>query len=1309
RPEDFVDSDDEEEARARDDASAPPDRARAPTAAALALPLPAPPPPSIASLPPDASSRILSHLLPHELFRFALASRGCRAAFRSEALWRTKFLERWNCLPDPVPRVVRSPEQGEGVRSSSPSGGRDDGFWRGCYAAAHRNPHDLWVRHWNCVWPEDVAACAGRTAVPDAARVEGRGEGGRMGNRRGDDDDDDDDDGDAAAAAAAAAQNGDGKYDNGNDDAAAAATATATATATSAATAAATVDGDGAGDEGNDDEGRDRDLDDDDARDELARLRRDFDAPSLRLCPACRHHPMLRPLGLGDDVAEAADAELTFSRRRRRRREGRGEEDEGGTGRAVGGGTNGDVDPTERAEVAAAAHALLANSSDVDARRGRRRLRGSPARAIYYATRYSVAKWCRNLNADGSRGNGCGGGVGGGISEPPGKTLLEDHRDQLSDHTHSMRAKERRSVRRRAQFAFECAATHGRRVRTKQYESSGVNFLADALFFNVGPSTGEGGRRSDARGLRDKLVGGGGGGGGDSGRRDGGVSGEGSSGGNGSGARATSSALDAHPRPRSAADELRRDADHRAPDLGPRFETTHHTWHVIRLTNPGFVSPIAFRCYVQSDHFAVYPSEGYLKPGETTHVVLGVRTSGGIANEAFERFDVERRGSDGGGDDDDGEEEEERPPHPPLVGFAIRYLFAPPVPCSGRRHVVRPDDGSDGFGRRRRSSFFAPPAPPPSEAIKLPSVIDRLWDAVGSEAEVRSLFLSAHVHSNYAFDEFQNDTLTPFEVAVRSKNSRPAAAPPLTAVLPELRRRSPELHSLLQNLDAETEDSVSGDALRTERGCASCGRDWGAQAELLGRAYLLRRLECHRKALVRDRRRRDFERTLGAVPSLLRGCLGGDDGGMMPTRANRLRQLIFCLHTDYLLQKRADRLVAPRERRLYASYETYLDETLADLQKCLPRTSDDDRPPPPFGVDPERRRPWRTKGVAHRNAVAPGGRQDDPNHEEDGPGSPGRTTRPSMHTDMFQDDALKGLACALSMIVNPKDLVGHGVFDRVRGPGTLVRCPSRPVRAFFRPSGSGRDPIHPRGLIDDALALLRQSAAVAERNNSQIGRRARQRSYFKRINFEMNEQDPDGLGLVALGRGFPVNFQTSLAHYLSNVPMPGQGPLLLSSPNRGAPDFDGSVLTLYTRVQSYSHIISPDWVEGGGRSDEQRTEVDQPSENQQERQDPNNGVEQVFNLDLNIVWLIARHLGWVVDDEDNRGSLLVDRRLLIASQWLSNSIMVISLLLSLLSRRFLFVTPYPVEFQVGFWKKAYVSLPLLSSVQGGMSRSQMMW
>jgi hypothetical protein len=55
--------------------------------------------------------------------------------------------------------------RGPGGIEGEEDGGDDSGFWKRCYVEAHRNPHNLWVRHWNCVSPEDATTCTRRNEM----------------------------------------------------------------------------------------------------------------------------------------------------------------------------------------------------------------------------------------------------------------------------------------------------------------------------------------------------------------------------------------------------------------------------------------------------------------------------------------------------------------------------------------------------------------------------------------------------------------------------------------------------------------------------------------------------------------------------------------------------------------------------------------------------------------------------------------------------------------------------------------------------------------------------------------------------------------------------------------------------------------------------------------------------------------------------------------------------------------------------------------------------------------------------------------
>ena len=1131
---------------------------------------------AIESLPADTTSHILSFLLPHELFDISVISKSGNDMFNCDLLWKIKFQSRWNCLPDvsvPPARSDRVGGGGEGALCDASFHGSADkselcgeqspnknngtnrstsGFWKRCFMNAHGNPHDLWVRHWNCVTPEDVTTVVGRTVVP-SDYVEG-------------------------FCCIDDEQNGilfrqqDVLQNQGSS----------------------TLQHQQQGVQ----------------EEELIEFQNQFDSPTMRCCPTCRYHPMLHPSGYSN-VIEAVEAELNYAKQR----------DNDGTMKHHQQQTI--DDPVEAAEIVASAHALLCNSPSKTITRAD--LQSSVSKAIHYSTQYSVAKWCRNLHHDDGQ-----------------SSLLDRYNrnlNQRGEEVEGTPVKHPRSVQKEANRAFECASTYNRKIETSQYQSSGIQFLSDALFFNVHSRTSSFDQSMMKRELGHDVG--------------------------------DSSSIS---------------------ELGPNFETSHHTWHVIRLSNPDFIRPLTFRAYIQCpDVFTVYPSKGYLQPGETVYLTLGVRMKGSMRNEAFERVDVEREEVDA---------EMARlyatEGHLPFVPFAIRYMWATPIPMKPTDYASRPSfNNRPPFG----------PATQQNQTLQ-GSVLDHLWENVKSEADVRTIYISAHINNSYGFEEFQHATLSPFHIDIGSNH-----ATTLTTNMPQILQKSIELFKVIENLNKETELSISGDLYRTEKKCVVCKRDWGPQSELLGRAYLLRRLECQKHNLLREQERANFDRSLRMIPSLLNRVLSCEDeddvdnatskiGGL-----NRICQLLYCTHREHIIPMKSKRLVSEEQREWYAHCERYIDDTYADIQRILVERSSRDISEG-FTMDKQL---WRGRGIYKTNkctemieeereatnalmykpepkflhkfksldynpfGMVTLGVQDDPNH----------ATTVSMHTDMFQNDALKSFAIACLMMGNPKVLIGHGVYDRVKAPGSIIRCPSLPVVTYFRQIRSER-----QNKLQKVMRILEKwssTAAACGWKPTNSSPSLEQKHFgFKGINFEFNEQDPDGLNLIVFGQqNYQINFQTTMAHYISNVPLPGQGKLfLLSSPQfEETAIFCASINMLYTKVQPYANILHPSMEE----EDIQNQEVE--SRNQQNHVPIDRNQQNDAVLALNVIMLIAMHLGWTIDDDYRGGFLLVDRRLLISAQWFANTIITASLLASLLSRKIMLINPFPANraMQVGFW------------------------
>ena len=565
--------------------------------------------------------------------------------------------------------------------------------------------------------------------------------------------------------------------------------------------------------------------------------------------------------------------------------------------------------------------------------------------------------------------------------------------------------------------------------------------------------------------------------------------------------------------------------------------------------------------------------------------------------------------------------------HLPFVPFVIRYMFAPFFPCLPHDFITRPENNQ---------SWFANPQLP---STQLQSVIDHIWDNVTAEYDVRTIPISCHVHSNYSLDEFQSATLMPFEQT--NKNFTP-----LTTVMPNLMERDRKLFVIIQNLDAEVDKS-------TEKACKNCKRDWGPQSEILGRAWILRQLDIERHSLIYSKQQSDFLKTLHAIPLMLNRVLADTNGTPKVSsltillQLNRILQLLYIMMTDYLVQKRANRFVTKKERQFYSSCEQYLDSTYNDVEQCIRIIE--------WKIGKSRDtnvRKWRIRGVykyprcadwvlnhdgidndtafksepihlkrfgviEHSTGIYNFGRQDDNNHESF------RTSlgcQPPMHTDMFHDNAIQGLMIAVATIERPESLIGHGVYDRVEKSGAVIRCPSFPCNVFFRVKQK-RSRTELTQLAIDQYNKWMLAVSSTQKHNRELNV-----GYLKSVNFEFNDRDPDGLNLAVFGMNeFVINYQTTMGHFLSNTPVPGQGRLLLSS-SAGECEKELDIISIYSRVQPYTSIILPGVLTTDNNSSSESNSITHNARNQQPQ--PNNNIQENGMADLNIVWLVARHLGW---------------------------------------------------------------------------------
>jgi hypothetical protein len=794
-----------------------------------------------------------------------------------------------------------------------------------------------------------------------------------------------------------------------------------------------------------------------------------------------------------------------------------------------------------------------------------------------------------------------------------------------------------------ARNAFSMASTFHRRLSIRQYTTtptSFTNFLTDVLFFNLtDPATADG--QWEIRQLLRETR-----------------------------STTSSSSSSSSSRPMVVV-----------------TETSHHSWHIIQLTNPNYYRPIVFHIAIsRPDCFTAYPSEGYVLPGESVFVTLGVRPLGSVLAYAFDALNIFRDGLDAEWSDVYTEEA-----HLPMAPFLFRYHFGLIQPV----HTMKQNnDNHDGGGinddlvsveeEHRRRSFQD------NTAIFAPSTVRS-----GREAtleyhrqlpvpahQVRSLYLSAHVHAHYSFAEFLVATCIPWDT------ERDGRGPIYSS--PILKEDHPTVYDALQNLNHPRAAAAADDdddlfrinPLHTDGPCLHCQKRWGCREEELGQAYIIAMYENARQKHLRQVQMSNIVKILRLIN---KSGLSGE--------ASRLSLLLYvacCIVQTYrgspwLTMKQKQQLVCLEARlnEIYhqipagennwvpwrisgvfrnplctqsvfsASNQTDVNETLHECQ-AMEEWKDE-----PDYLD-------AFQHLAHTPGRFCLGPQEDPNHlEETVVASSPRYFRPQKGhmTDTFMDHPISALQAGICVISDPRALLVHGVFDVLPYPGTLVR---RPKVSLPGGQSSAWSVFHYReseNLISYCMKADNKRLAYLCLQNGLDLQDIVAKSSLRVALPELDAQSEY--------KQFFLHY--SFYGYLRGMPLPGIGRFPLSRVLCNgdservvfeAVDLECTVNESPNRMQSSARDNATD---GGNLGDPRLRQINEL-----------NHPPRLFHL----MWLLGARLGLVVTDNDDPSAVFVERNILIASQWVSLSFMAQPLFFTLLARFFNIIPSEPIEYKL---------------------------
>eukprot|EP00537_Pseudo-nitzschia_pungens_P012658 CAMPEP_0172391002 /NCGR_PEP_ID=MMETSP1061-20121228/7520_1 /TAXON_ID=37318 /ORGANISM="Pseudo-nitzschia pungens, Strain cf. pungens" /LENGTH=1432 /DNA_ID=CAMNT_0013121523 /DNA_START=196 /DNA_END=4491 /DNA_ORIENTATION=- len=872
--------------------------------------------------------------------------------------------------------------------------------------------------------------------------------------------------------------------------------------------------------------------------------------------------------------------------------------------------------------------------------------------------------------------------------------------------------------------AFTKASTLHRSLDHRQYQVNALYFLEDLLFFHVHDDHNENSTDDEPVEMKDWK---------DYIRKR---------------KRSNTNAhRDNHPGGRRANDEIRdrdRDRDdHEFRDCD-ELEPALHSWHLANVCNPNHNRPIVWRISVQRpDCFTVFPSEGYLLPGESKVVTFGVTPLGSLMAHATQQLNIHREAADEFWANLYDEES-----HLPCTPYLFHYHFAPSVPC-------RPVDNDhlspfQRYQRQQRQQQEAARPPlqpdpnpmPNSQRLRHPRTSNACspWDqSSGNPAQpIRTFLVAGHVHANYSLSAFRRKTLVPWQLPrhlasgtehfikryLPQEQQPTYSMSPVVFCSPQLMEFYPVEWQRLQALQMEEQcnNSVFASRYRTEPPCSECGLTWGPRMEELGQAYVLAKLESeatHRRHLDRFR---CIYRILMCLVKQHKAQQQSHCVKKSRCWTARNQQVVKCLRrkvTNY----RGTPWLSAEESQVLLQWEFLLDvlsRSTSSVQPSIEKT----RKISSLPCGELYRYPTCTDSIFNQKAAFDSdvsnlyfdpkmaSWKSEPRHLETFSclaHSPGRfcfphqtQTRfktddkrdpltltecePFESMDLFLNNHFAGLKAALSVFADPRSLLTHGLFDKVPYPGSVFRRCKLPVLPG----------------LDEKRCLAKVRRRYQKMFHSFISSQ-KQLAYY-----ELQESlDVQGLLIVnsiVTTKSHDLNavpYPISVRNFMRNIPSPGNGRFALS-----VDKCDGGHLENILGSDEFwflkKHLSEVREYNFEGKIDVPISSMEIAEESQRGQQWPvqeafpppgdgfdlrdaagmNNAMLPRGPRMLSILWMLSAQLGWTVDSNESTNSVYVDRRILIAAHWLSITLAFFPLLVTLLARYLQYIPATPTSYHL---------------------------
>lgn len=279
------------------------------------------------------------------------------------------------------------------------------------------------------------------------------------------------------------------------------------------------------------------------------------------------------------------------------------------------------------------------------------------------------------------------------------------------------------------------------------------------------------------------------------------------------------------------------------------------------------------------------------------------------------------------------------------------------------------------------------------------------------------------------------------------------------------------------------------------------------------------------------------------------------------------------------------------------------------------------------------------------------GPQEDPNHlSEPVVASSKRYGRiqKSFATDVFMDNPVFAFQAGICMIRDPRSLLVHGIYDRIRYPGTVIRRPR----------------------VCSLVSTPEEIRTIFSRSCGSPTITKAQQSYYALQEY----LDVDTITMVRSHEKADESEVRcrSLIIYSDGIPPPGVGQFPLSQ------RLDRSE----TRLSNPIAPLEIDDDEQVVRTISQSPEQPRGSTLASHQREPVGLVHDRGPQILRLLWVLGAQLGLAVIDSPDVASVFVDRTILIASQWVSISLMAAPLFWTLCARYARLIPTQPIDYSL---------------------------